>query len=87
MRLFLRHGGRRTLSANFGTFIFEVCLGGQVVAPFPSIEVSEDCPFTAPPFSDLLDYSGGMNLSKEAHMRSMHGVPESTLFFGAASHL
>ena len=39
---FFGHGGRRTLSANFGKFLFEVCLGGQVVAPNPSIEVSEE---------------------------------------------
>ena len=38
---FLDTAGRRTLSANFGKFHFEVCLGGQVVAPDPSIEVSE----------------------------------------------
>ena len=36
--------------------------------------------FTVPPFPDLFDNSGGMNLSKEAHMRSMHCVPATTPF-------
>ena len=36
------HGRQRTWSANFGQFHFEVCVFWQVVAPDPSIEVSED---------------------------------------------
>ena len=56
--LFLDTAGDELCQQILASSFFEVCLGGQVVAPDPSIEVSEDFFIHRAPFPDLLENSG-----------------------------